>query len=196
MAKRGHRRTEPSRVYLRRLLADVRGIRDRARTLFGGLTERQLHWSPDPGSWSVAQCLDHLLRANRAYLERLEPAVESLRVEASADPVLRGGRLGGWLASAAGPDPRLKIPAPGQFRPAVDGTGDDVVARFLEQQDRILALLRDARGRDLDAARVGSPVLPLIRVRVTDALQLVVGHEQRHLDQAERTMDSAGFPPG
>ena len=50
-------------------LAEVRaGLEEIARdahTTFGGFEARQLNWRPEPARWSVAQCFDHLLTANR-----------------------------------------------------------------------------------------------------------------------------------
>src|SRR5690606_29192550 len=45
-------------------------IADDARERFGGLTLEQLAWRPAPGSWSVAQCFDHLVRSHSDYLPR------------------------------------------------------------------------------------------------------------------------------
>ena len=38
-----------------------------ANTFFGQLNSEQLNWKPAADSWSVAQCLDHLISANREY---------------------------------------------------------------------------------------------------------------------------------
>ena len=57
------------------LPADIKRIEDEldaaesdARALIAGLTEAHAGWRAQPGSWSVAQCLDHLGITNRAYL--------------------------------------------------------------------------------------------------------------------------------
>src|SRR5262245_33990755 len=38
-----------------------------AKTLFGHLNSQQVNWKPAADSWSVAQCLDHLISINREY---------------------------------------------------------------------------------------------------------------------------------
>jgi len=43
-----------------------------ARTLVAGLTEAMGSWRAEPGTWSVAECLDHLATANRVYLHAMQ----------------------------------------------------------------------------------------------------------------------------
>ena len=50
-------------------LAEVEGelsaIARDTQSVFGVLDEQQLNWRRDATTWSVAQCFDHLLNANR-----------------------------------------------------------------------------------------------------------------------------------
>ena len=67
--------------------ADIRDLEDQldkvdedAGALVAGLTEERGAWRQDPGSWSVAECLDHLATGNRVYLQAMgEPAVRARR---------------------------------------------------------------------------------------------------------------------
>src|SRR6185295_17918560 len=42
-----------------------------ARALVEGLAEAAAGWRARPGSWSVAECLDHLATSNEVYLEAM-----------------------------------------------------------------------------------------------------------------------------
>ena len=61
-------------------LADARiALHDIAREsqeVFGALTARQLNWRPDDSRWSVAQCFEHLLSANRQMLDAAHAALD------------------------------------------------------------------------------------------------------------------------
>ena len=46
---------------------ELRTISDDARASFGSLSGEQLNWKPAADSWSVAQCLDHLIRTNEQF---------------------------------------------------------------------------------------------------------------------------------
>ena len=61
-------------------LDDQLGTAERdAQALVSGLSEQQGSWRPRADSWSVAQCLDHLATANRAYLQAMQPAAVRAR---------------------------------------------------------------------------------------------------------------------
>src|SRR5688500_14511672 len=47
--------------------------------VFGRLDDRQLNWRPDVTRWSVAQCFDHLLSADREMFRALDAATDPAR---------------------------------------------------------------------------------------------------------------------
>ena len=51
-----------------------------ADALVAPLTEEQFTWRPAPGSWSIAECIDHLNSTARLYLPRLDEGIaEAIR---------------------------------------------------------------------------------------------------------------------
>jgi hypothetical protein len=64
---------------------DIKDLRDQldaaerdACELVANLNEERGRWRPATGSWSVAECLDHLAIANRVYLHSMrEPAIRA-----------------------------------------------------------------------------------------------------------------------
>src|SRR5689334_17022588 len=89
-----------------------------ARQLTDGLTESDGTWQPAPGSWSVAECLDHLAVGNRVYLAAMEPAAKQARAAGRmrrrpAQP----GLLGGWFVKSLEPPVTKKMRAPRKIVP-------------------------------------------------------------------------------
>src|SRR4029078_4443408 len=68
-----------------------------ARALVNGLAETLGAWRIDAAAWSVAECLDHLAIANRAYLRAMEPVAERSSTQGSAR---RGPATPGVLGSS------------------------------------------------------------------------------------------------
>lgn len=58
----------------------------------------------------------------------------------------------------------------------------------------LAALLERAAGADIVRARLASPVMPLLKLNVGEALELQVVHIARHLAQARRVREDAAFP--
>src|SRR5690349_16706160 len=46
---------------------------------FGGLSVEQLNWKPAPESWSVGQCLDHLVKSNEEFFPELDKLAAGTR---------------------------------------------------------------------------------------------------------------------
>ena len=61
------------------VVSNLNDIAEDVESVFGGLTEQQLNWKPAPESWSVAQCLDHLIKSNEQFFPELEGIVAGTR---------------------------------------------------------------------------------------------------------------------
>lgn len=186
---------------LRDLLRELDENREAARSVAEGLSGAALRRRPDPGAWSVAECLDHLVRTGEAYYPGIDRALDRAREEGlrSEGPFSRGF-LGRWLVRGMEPPPSLKVPAPAAFRPDppedVSTEADDPLERFLEHQDELARRVREADGLDLEAVTVRSPVLSFLRINLYAALAYLAAHQRRHLWQARRAVDRLDPPSG
>jgi hypothetical protein len=101
------------------LMAELTKLAFEVSTLATPLDEAQFNWQPDGGrAWSVAQCLDHLTRANRVYLDAIEEGVRKALAEGeSPSPPLQPGRLGRWFINSLEPPARIKFRAPHKIVP-------------------------------------------------------------------------------
>ena len=161
---------------------------------FSGLSDRALNWAPAVGKWSVGRCLDHLGVTNTLYLERIEPALAGARDRGLTDPgIYSGGFFGQWFRRQMEPGKgRFRVPK--VFKPTDGEVDESIVEVFLAQQEELKDVIDRARDLDLAAIKIPSPVTPLLRFRVGDALGIVVTHERRHVEQAGRVVAARGFP--
>jgi hypothetical protein len=186
--------TQPKDPYLATLAADALAATDCARELAGELTEGQLAWSPAPGSWSMAQCLDHLAITFERWRPYLERAIARGRARGSTPS--RGYRpkwLGRWFVDSVRANSRWKFQTPGIFAPPASPAAGSL-GRFEAAQQGYLGLLARADGLDLNANRLRSAVTPLLWLTLGEALTAVIVHAQRHLAQARRVRERPGFP--
>ncbi len=136
-------------------------------------------------------------RTNAMYLGNMEPAIKRGRergVTAEESVHKRNTLFGGFILRflKAGRKSRT-ISAPKLFVPT-SGIAPGIVQRFLKAQVRLKEAMHDSDGLNLDRIKFGTPVSSLARASVGDALEILVIHETRHLDQAEEVIASAGFP--
>jgi hypothetical protein len=182
--------------FLKTVTAETDKNSDAARTLTSGLTEAQLNWKPSAEQWSIAQCLQHLTVATNEFERYFQTALESARKKwpASNPPRYKPSMLGGWLAKQVSPEAPRKVTAPKIFRPADSSNISGALEKFVNQQSRFLAFVRESAGIDYNKTRLRSPVTPLIRYSLADAFVITVVHGQRHLAQARRVREMPGFP--
>ena len=65
------------RLALPEITAGIHKVGEDARLTFGRMDEWQLNWKPDESRWSVGQCFDHLVSANRQLVDRAKQALRS-----------------------------------------------------------------------------------------------------------------------
>ena len=66
--------------------------------------------------------------------------------------------------------------------------------RFTAHHQEVIEHMRMAGSRDLSTVMITSAVAPIAFYCVLDAFKILVAHERRHMAQAERVVNSDGFP--
>ena len=165
-----------------------------ARALVSGMSEARGTWRAEPGSWSVAECLDHLATANRVYLRAMQPPADRAVAQARwRRRPARPGLFGGWFVRTLEPPvtPRFRGKAPASIRPRVSPALSDAAAQFLASQDEVRQFLRTYAPIDLASVRFPNPFVPGVRFSLATGLHVIAAHERRHLWQARRVRDAA-----
>lgn len=48
------------------IISEYEKVSEDVQKNFGGLSAEQINWKPRADSWSIGQCLDHLIKSNEA----------------------------------------------------------------------------------------------------------------------------------
>lgn len=176
-----------------RLIAELDAADERANKLTIGLTTEQLNWQPEPGVWSIGQCLEHLSITNEAYLPAMSSSLSGKPISAVQE--IAPGWFGRWfIRTYIEPSPQTKhVRAPKKIVPGVRVEGS-VLDRFRRSNQASRELIHHAREYDVNRIRFRNPLIPVLRFTVGTGLEIVSGHERRHLLQAERVRHCSGFP--
>jgi hypothetical protein len=181
-------------------LADTRTALDETvgdtRATFAGLSARQLNWRPDAAQWSVAQCFEHLLTANRLMLEAANDALGAGGPTLWQRVPVLPGLFGRALIRSQAPDGQRKFTAPSKARPTVSDVGADIVQRFIDQQRHIMTWVQGLDEQRAARTVMTSPFARVVVYSVLDGCRIVVAHNRRHVEQARRVMQAPGFPRG
>ena len=177
------------------LRAEFEAARADARDLLAGIDDRSFNWRRAPGTWSMAECLDHLNLTGRKYLRALDRAIEDGRSKGllGAGP-FRYGLLETWTVRAMDAPPMFRIKAPRAFAPAPEARLAESLAAFVALQDEFQQCLARAEGLDLRRVKARSPVSRHLKFSLGKAFAGIAAHQRRHLWQARQLRTDAAFP--
>ena len=84
--------------------------------------------------------------------------------------------------------PSKKLKAPKGYIIKNERDSDAVIATFLEQQEKLLLLLHQARRINLNKIKIPISIAKYIRLKLGDVFMFIIAHNIRHIRQAERAI--------
>lgn len=181
--------------YLPEQIQQLRANTARAEQLFGALSPTQLNWKPDPKSWSVGQCIDHLITSNQLYFatfSALESGSYKPGLWTKISPF--SGMFGRMLLKGTGPELTQKMSVPKAFAPTQSSVPADIISQFVTHQNQLIKHYELLENLTDHSTKIPSPAAGFITYSLEIGLRILPRHEQRHLNQAERVTQLPGFP--
>ena len=187
-----------TQVLLDQLQAQTERHLQKAVSKWQMMSPEQLSQQPTPGAWSAAQCLEHLNIYGHHYLPALEKAIQQGKKQGSKPAAqFRSGWLGAYFTQLMQPQQggilKSKMKSPKNAVPSVQPDPQRMLAEFIDQQEKMLQLLRDAAAVNMNNIRVPISLSPWIRLKLGDTFGFVVAHIERHVLQAERAVKNFRF---
>ncbi|MGB0983142.1 MAG: DinB family protein [Saprospiraceae bacterium] len=166
-----------------------------SKTDFLHLEHHQLNWKPNPESWSVGQCLDHLVQSADAY----EPLFKELinknqRANFWRNIPFLPSLFGKTILKAVGPFREKKSKTFSVFEPTQSNVSTNILNKLEERLLIFSGLANQLTGFPLEKTIVTSPVAKLVNYSLLDALNIVTVHNYRHFNQAKEVMAMQEFP--
>ncbi|UOQ54265.1 DinB family protein [Hymenobacter cellulosivorans] len=178
-----------STAFIAQLEAQVQELSATAAQQLRPLSSLQLNAKPTPTSWSVLECLEHLNRYSCFYNPALARALQS--APAAAPHQVGFSWLGRKSYDTVKPENVKPQKTIKYMNPVGSQLTGEVVEEFLQHQTQLLELLAAARTVELNRKAVRVEFFRLLKLRLGEALQFVVAHEQRHVQQALRAAQAA-----
>ncbi len=150
---------------------------------------------PTSESWSANECLQHLNSYGRFYLPAIESVLSrSEKTESSTQfsPGWLGNYFTKLMMTPADGIVSKKMNSPKDHAPKTIIESPMVISEFIDQQEKLLALLSTAKKVDLNKVKVGISIAPFIKLKLGDVFSFVIAHQVRHVLQAQRALVNTG----
>jgi uncharacterized damage-inducible protein DinB len=154
---------------------------------FSSLSLPQLNWKPAPDSWSIGQCLDHIIVANSLYFPTLKKITDGNYVASfweKRSPFTTF--FGNFFVKHFQEDVKSKMKTTRVFLPSTSDIGLDVVERFYQHHDTFMGFISKCGQLNLAEIVITSPEFRFVTYNLRDVIQFLVQHEHRHINQAIR----------
>src|SRR5580765_8511327 len=173
--------------FIKQIIQKGDQAKDKVRSEFSNISLEQLNWKPSPESWSIAQCLEHLIMSHNPYFSNLEKIIEGNYKMSSWEKYSTFTRLcGRLLINQLQEQVKTKRKAPKKIQPTSGMANLDIIEGYQKNLERFLTLISNCRNIDLDKTIITSPTIPIVTYNLRDAFQFLLQHEHRHINQAIR----------
>ena len=156
------------------------------------LPPSKLLLQPGENNWSAAQCLAHLNSYGYYYLPAIEKAINMAKTHSLQANEYKPGWLGDYFTKLMMPPTKgkkmKKMSSPKNHYPSADVDSDSVIQEFINQQEKMLSLLEEARSINIEKSKVAISIAKFIKLQLGDVFRFLIAHTYRHVLQAERAL--------
>ncbi len=165
-----------------------------ATNILPNVPAERLNQQPEPGKWSIAQVLEHILITLDLYYSKIDPAVARAQpAQNHEQQVYKMGFIGGqivnWIQNPKRKFPKFKLiqPKPADApEPIPASIVDDYLAALADFQQRLDTWAQ----YDLRKTRFPNPLFSPHKFQLGDAILEHVIHFERHWQQIHRTIET------
>ncbi len=163
--------------------------------LFYFLEDEELLFIPEGELWSAIECIEHINNVNEVYLPQLTKIYQLENAKERESLTLSGFQK--WVGNKMAPlsSAGSKVPAPKSIQPRRLRNPDlkiapqKVMENFISDLSQLEKIIRIIpHSKELSNARVQS-VVPAVKLKALTAIEILVPHIQRHMEQAQRILE-------
>lgn len=175
---------------IQKFIEDLHQISAEAKSVFGNLSGEQINWKPNAESWSIGQCFEHLIVTNSLYFPNIYKVIEGKHRNNFFSKIpFAVDLIGVLMKNALNPDQKRKMKTFKIFEPAVSNISPTIIEGFTENQRKLIEMMEAVKSFDLQKLKIAEPLSVVLNLRLDDAFEILLMHEKRHFQQAERVLE-------
>jgi hypothetical protein len=164
-------------------------VTQEAIAAFTDLPADKIHFKPDPKTWSIAENIEHLITINKTYF----PIFERLKNGSYQGAFI--GRFsfftklfGDMIYKSVSDGGKKKQKTFPLWEPKITDEDTGVLERFKQHQEELKKWIVQMEPFIEKNQIIHSPANKLIVYSLQKAIEIIIAHEQRHLDQAKNIL--------
>ncbi len=152
---------------------------------FADLPADELTRKPNAQTWSIAENIQHLISVNESYFPVLEQLKEGkYKASFMARFSFFVNFMGKTILKSVAPDRRKKMRTFPMWEPVTAEIKGDIVSDFATHQSELKKAMSGTEQLLQQKAVIASPANRNIVYTLEKAFEIIVAHEERHLNQA------------
>ena len=155
-------------------------------------SDTQMHWKVNTDTWSIAEVLQHIITADKAYLVPMREALQGADRNSST-VTYRPSFFARLFIYSLKPG-RSKYGVPAVFKPDTSQIDATIRQKFADHLHMQIKELSDWQSYDINRLKMTSPANALVRISLGEALDVMITHAERHMVQVDRIIDHPQFP--
>lgn len=149
-----------------------------------------LNWKQNFESWSALECIEHLNRYGDFYIPEITKKIKNSKYKSSE--IFKSNWLGKYFSKSVSYNEDLnKMKTFKSMNPLNSELDIRTLEKFINQQHQIIKLLDKSKNVNLDKTKTAISISTLIKLRLGDTLRVLIYHNERHIRQAEKTIEKA-----
>lgn len=175
--------------------SELEKISNNSKQVFGTLSSEQLNWKPNAESWSIGQCFEHLIITNILYFPAIQNVIDgNHRNNFFSKIPFSTNLISALMKNSLKPEQARKMKTFKVFEPSSSGVSPNIIGDFAENNRKLVEMFEACKNLEIDKIKIPEPLSPALNLRLDDAFEILLLHEQRHFLQAERVLQTEGFP--
>jgi hypothetical protein len=157
-------------------------------SVFQNLPENVLMKPATNNGWSIIECIEHLNTYAAFYQPQIARAIDNAPVGNDRE-TFKHSFLGGYfIKSMDSSRSKKKYKALKIHTPVNIENPNTVIPKFIQHLENMLSFLRQASHKSLGKNSIVTSISSWIKINPGDAIQFLITHNKRHLEQAKRNL--------
>ena len=164
-------------------------ISQEVKESFKELDKETILRKPDNKNWSIAENLEHLMKVNSSYFPIFQKLKAGTFHGAFISRIGFFSKLfGNMIYKSVSDGGKKRVKTLTLWEPKIKDENSEIVEKFLSHQEKLKGWIKEMEKFINKEEIIHSPANSLIVYSLPKALDIIVAHEKRHLDQARRNL--------